>query len=161
MATRILIADADESLLSRYREFLTRTGFEVFVAKNGLECLRVLRRFVPDVLVLELEIGIGVLSLMHNASDVPLVPTLLLTSCQDSSVVDAAIRFPMVTHCQSKPLGPGQLGTLIRRVLDDTPEEVEVAVEHRAEVGNSLDKSQAHTVELNTGRAARCQERVK
>ena len=39
MTTRVLIADPDPALLSSYRDFLVRNGFEVALAADGLDCL--------------------------------------------------------------------------------------------------------------------------
>ncbi len=88
---RVLITDADENLLDRYREQLGLHGCDVVVATNGVECLQRLREEVPDVLVLEPSIpwggGDGVLAMMHEQFDVPLVPVLVLTHGRDRGVL--------------------------------------------------------------------------
>ena len=71
MKMRVLIADSDPALLASYRDFLVRQGFEVALARDGLDCLAQLRSTFPDVLVLEPELpwgqGDGVLALMEEA----------------------------------------------------------------------------------------------
>jgi DNA-binding response OmpR family regulator len=75
---RVLLADPDESLLAAYRGYLSQDGFEVALATNGLDCLAELRRFQPDVLVMEPALpwgwGDGVLARMRERDDVPWFP---------------------------------------------------------------------------------------
>ena len=81
---RVLIADRDETLLNAYREYLLRDGFDVVTAMDGLDCVAKLRSFVPDLLVLDPELpwgrGDGVLAVMHEDADVPVVPVMVLSA---------------------------------------------------------------------------------
>jgi CheY-like chemotaxis protein len=84
MTHRVLLTDADTILLSMYRTFLTEQRFTVRTASSGLECMELLRKWRPDVLVLDSHLpwgaGLGVLALMREDPDVPVVPVLLLTT---------------------------------------------------------------------------------
>ena len=50
---RILIADNDEPRLGIVQSYLWDHGHEAEIAVDGLECIAILREFVPDVLVLD------------------------------------------------------------------------------------------------------------
>lgn len=69
MAT-VLLAEADRELRETYFAFLSRNGFRVESAGDGLECLAKLRQFTPDVLILDLEMpwggGSGVLGFLQE-----------------------------------------------------------------------------------------------
>lgn len=52
---RVLVADDDESVRCSTAEALGRRGMDVETAADGLEAVRVARRFRPDVGVLDLE----------------------------------------------------------------------------------------------------------
>jgi DNA-binding response OmpR family regulator len=84
MTLRVLLTDADTILLSIYRSFLVEQRFLVRTAATALECVDLLRRWRPDVLVLDAALpwgsGQGVLALMREDPDVPIVPILLLTT---------------------------------------------------------------------------------
>lgn len=125
MSTRVLIADTDQSLLNSYRECFARNGFEVATAVSGLDCVAKLRRFNPDVMVLELDMpwggGVGVLALMHEGYNVPPVPVMVLTARRDLRDLDDVLLFEMVSDYHVKPLGPEQLVRTIRRLLEDPP----------------------------------------
>jgi len=118
---RVLIADPNEILRAVYREFLSWDGFRVATAADGLECLSRLRRFRPQVLVLEPELpmggGDGVLALMHEDPSIALVPVVVVTAAKDQSVLARVLDFP-VDAVQSKPLEPSRLAQGIRCVLD-------------------------------------------
>ena len=83
MSMSVLIADADPLLLSAYRAYLLE-GVEVRTATSGLTCLEELRRWRPDVLVLDADLpwgsGLGVLAVMRDDPTLPLIPVLLLTA---------------------------------------------------------------------------------
>jgi chemosensory pili system protein ChpA (sensor histidine kinase/response regulator) len=120
MPIRVLIADPDESLLASYHEFLSRRGFEVITARNGLECIARLREFVPDVLVLEPELawdqGPGSLVRLHESANLPPVPVLVLTSEKGPSSLEWLAAFS-ITDYHFKPLPPAQLANHIGALL--------------------------------------------
>ncbi len=125
MSQRILIADCDERLLHAYADCLCAAGFDVKTASDGLECLDVLKDFDPDLLVLEPQIpwgqGEGVVSLMREEPDVPLVPLIVLTSGTDLLDAYQLPRFPVLERHQ-KPLSPDELTKSVQRLARNTAE---------------------------------------
>jgi len=121
MATRVLIADPDRYLLATYKEHLSLEGFEVATAQDGLECLRRLREFGPDALVLEPEIpwggGDGIVSMMHEDEDLPRVRTVvLLTHRCNPAVLYNIATFPISDYL-AKPTTARHLAQRIRSAL--------------------------------------------
>ena len=53
MRTRLLIADEDEFLLGLEDRFFSAHGFEVETAASGVECFEKMRRFSPDVAIID------------------------------------------------------------------------------------------------------------
>ena len=53
---RVLIADHDELLVESLTLHLSRNGHVAKVASSAIECMDILRSFVPDVLVLDCEL---------------------------------------------------------------------------------------------------------
>ena len=115
-AVRVLIADSDQCLLASYRETLLHSGFEVATAADGLVCLDRLRQFRPDVLVLEPSLpwggGDGVLTLMHEEADLPLVPVIILTSGGDRGLLYRLARF----HVEGYHVKPLEGKALLERI---------------------------------------------
>src|SRR5581483_220998 len=120
MNNRILIADKDESLLATYREFLLRDGFDVVTATDGLDCVAKLRAFDPDVLVLEPQLpwgnGEGVLAMMYEEADVPLVPVMILSGCEEPDGHYGVGVCPVSAY-HLKPISPNLLAQSLRRLL--------------------------------------------
>lgn len=116
MSARVLIADPDVCLLETYRDYLERHGDQVATAVDGLACLEQLRKFAPDVLVLEPSIpwgcGDGVLALMHEEPDVPQVPVIVLTYGRDRAALYRMAPFKIDDY-QIKPLRPSRLAARI------------------------------------------------
>lgn len=120
MPVRVLIADPDEYLLGTYRDYMEQHGFEVATATTGLECLKSLRDCPPDVLVLEPSIpwgwGDGVLAMMHEETDIPLVPVIVLTYGRDRGVLYRLAPFKIDDY-QIKPLRAERLAHRVRALL--------------------------------------------
>jgi len=79
---RVLIADEDEEFLEFAQRYLSRRGLEVKTATNGLESVAIIRRDVPDVVVLERELlwggSDGVRACMQQVpawSEIPVILT--------------------------------------------------------------------------------------
>jgi len=121
MATRVLIADPDRHLLAAYEEHLSLEGFEVATAQDGLECLRRLREFAPDVLVLEPAIpwggGDGIVAMMEEEPDLRRVCLVLLLTygCNPATLYNIAT-FPISDYLV-KPRTARNLAQRLRSAL--------------------------------------------
>ena len=78
---RVLIADGDEVLMGVAQCYLARHGHEVKTATNGLECVALLRRDVPDVVVLQRELlwggSDGIRAFMQQVPRCSEIPVIL------------------------------------------------------------------------------------
>ena len=121
MSARVLIADPDVYTLDAYRDYLEQHGCEVATATTGLECVAELRSCTPDVLILEPAIlwggGDGVLAVMHEESDIPSVPVVVLTFGRDRGVLYRLAPFAIDDY-QIKPLSAKRLMQQIHLLLD-------------------------------------------
>lgn len=54
MATKILIVEDDPFLLKAYQSKFKNSGFEVQIATDGVDALKILESFLPNVIVLDL-----------------------------------------------------------------------------------------------------------
>ncbi len=86
----ILFAEDDQLLLTLYRKQLQQAGYHVIPAQDGLEAMRNLSMFVPDLVVLDLLMpkfnGEEVLQYVCNNARLARVPLIILSS---NTVVDA------------------------------------------------------------------------
>jgi len=75
---RILVADDEEGIRILYQEELESEGYEVTLAANGQEVLALLDSFVPDLVVLDIQMpdmsGIEILQYIRNRfRDLPVI----------------------------------------------------------------------------------------
>jgi DNA-binding response OmpR family regulator len=119
MSLRVLLTDADPVLLSVYRAFLVDQRIAVRTACNAFECLDELRRWRPDVLVLDADLpggsGLDVLGVMNEDVTVPVIPVLLLSKGGPSADLDVAIRDYAL---MIKPVPATVLADIIRTLAD-------------------------------------------
>jgi len=89
---RILIADGSEVFLDLLESFLRDRGHTVATVRNGLECAMELRRFVPDVLLLERNLlwggSDGIIALMRDQLGPASPPVILMTDRQEAAHED-------------------------------------------------------------------------
>jgi CheY-like chemotaxis protein len=87
MKPTLLIADGDAEFCALYWLFLSKCGYEVETASDGLECLEKLQRAMPAVVLLDLELPRGggdvVLAWLREERPVSGVGVILTTTtCQ-------------------------------------------------------------------------------
>ncbi|HEX9190812.1 MAG TPA: response regulator [Candidatus Deferrimicrobiaceae bacterium] len=79
---RILVVDDEESIRELYRAELAEEGYEVDLAADGLQALRRLDAFRPDLVTLDVKMpGIdGIETLRRIRERHPTVPVILVTA---------------------------------------------------------------------------------
>ena len=119
-SVRVLLADPDQPLLATYQEALSRESFTVEIAQDGLECVAQLRCFGPDVLVLAPDLlwgrAEGVLAMMHEDPDVPLIPVMVLSGRRNLNEARGIGVFPISAY-HVKPVSPRLLAMSLRRLM--------------------------------------------
>ncbi|MCR4414719.1 MAG: carbon storage regulator [Thermoguttaceae bacterium] len=117
---RLLIADADRSLLICYADYLSERGYQVATAADALECVERVRELRPDVLVLDPCLpwggGDGVLAVMQEDPTIEPVPVIVVTYRRDPGQLYRLAAYP-ISDLQFKPLGPRRLAERIAAVL--------------------------------------------
>ena len=81
---RVLVVDDEATLIDTIRYNLRREGYEVHVAGEGNEALRLARASAPDLVVLDLMLpGLDGLEVCHQLRRESTVPILMLTAKDD------------------------------------------------------------------------------
>ena len=89
----LLVADDDEDILTLVELRLTRSGFDVVVARDGEEALRLAHEAGPDLAVLDWMMpkasGVEVVRALREDDETASLPVLLLTArAADADVVE-------------------------------------------------------------------------
>jgi DNA-binding response OmpR family regulator len=115
---KILIVDDDFAITTNMAPFLERTGFDVAVAANGQECLRIVGSFAPDLIVLDVLMphvdGREVLRQLRQAGN--WTPIILLTQVGNATERAMALEEGADDYL-NKPFDPQELVARIRSVL--------------------------------------------
>ncbi len=80
---KVLLIDDDPVVTTMYAKMLREQGFEVEIAGNGEEGLEAIRRQLPDVVLLDLDLpkvsGISLLKTVRNRQRTKSLPVVILT----------------------------------------------------------------------------------
>jgi CheY-like chemotaxis protein len=121
----VLLVDDDPLVLCLYQQALFRLGFKVDTASDGLEAIKALGDFVPDVMVLDLMMprlsGAEVLKRMRADPQLAQLPVIVLSNAyMDPQVRDAAVMGARKGLLKST-CTPWLLAAVIEEVLGGKP----------------------------------------
>jgi DNA-binding response OmpR family regulator len=116
----LLVADDDEDILALVRLRLSRSGFEVIVARNGEEALRLAQERHPDLAVLDWMMpkasGLEVLRAIRADSRTADIPVVLLTARASEADVQEGLAAGAIDYI-AKPFSPQELATRVHDIL--------------------------------------------
>lgn len=155
MGARILVVDDEVQLVRVLRGYLEQAGFDVLMAYDGQEALRVARQEEPDLVVLDLMLprvdGIDVCRVLRRESQVPII---MLTARVEETDRIVGLELGADDYV-TKPFSPREVVARVRAVLRRTrgeegprPEEVYSVGALRLDTGRRLLLVGARKVEL-------------
>ncbi len=125
MAKKILVVDDERHIVRLVEVNLSRAGYEVLTAYDGVEALEVFAREKPDMVVLDVMMprmdGFEVLKKLqadHSSANVPII--MLTAKAQDADIFRGWSSG--VSSYLTKPFNPRELLTFVERIfqsLDD------------------------------------------
>ena len=105
---RVLVIDDSEDIRGVYEDFFSREGHVVHGVENGLEGLRALRVFRPDLVILDIAMPVmdGLEFLLHLRSDFapPLPPAIVCSGFESAEPAALDISERAVTSADSLTL---------------------------------------------------------
>lgn len=120
MPPTILIADDDPELADLYQTYLGQCGYRVLTASGGVQCLPIIRRESPAVIVASVEMpwggADGLLDYLQQESSVGGVPSVILTGDVADENVAPLRESPCVFRYLRKPFLMGRLLDYVRAI---------------------------------------------
>ncbi len=114
---KVLVVDDDRHIVDLVRLYLERDGYQVLVAYDGLEALKLARQRRPDLIVLDLLLpevdGLDVCRILQTESKVPIIMLTARTTEEDKLIGLELGADDYVT----KPFSPRELVARVRAVL--------------------------------------------
>jgi DNA-binding response OmpR family regulator len=121
---RILAVDDEPFVLELITTRLQLAGYAVTPAKDGARALEMLREFIPDAMVLDINMpgvdGFEVLEQMHAVPRWAVIPTMVLTARNRSEDVRRAMSLGARDYL-TKPFEDQQLLMRVARLLRRLP----------------------------------------
>jgi CheY-like chemotaxis protein len=122
LAKRVLLVDDDPLVLRLYQEGLSRLGFEVSTATDGVAALKALRSSKPDVVVLDLMMpklsGAEVLKFMRGEKQFHSLPVIVLSNAYMDPLANQAADLGVHTGLLKVKCTPASLAAAIHEVLE-------------------------------------------
>jgi two-component system, OmpR family, response regulator MtrA len=116
----LLVADDDEDVLMLVQLRLSRSGYEVVVARDGEEALRLVREKQPDLAVLDWMMpkasGLEVLRALRADEETASIPVLMLTARASASDIEQGLAAGADDYI-AKPFSPQELATRVQSIL--------------------------------------------
>ena len=119
---RIVYVEDDEDMIGLVKLILERKGFQVVGAKNGREGLEIIRKELPDLVLLDLMMpeidGWNVFQQIRSNKATKEIPVIVITAKAQNIDRVLGLQIAKVSDYISKPFKPQELIDCISKVLD-------------------------------------------
>ncbi|MCK5124477.1 MAG: response regulator transcription factor [Dehalococcoidia bacterium] len=140
---KVLVVDDDVKTVELVKLYLNRDNYQVLIAYDGIEALRLARESCPDLIVLDLMLpdvdGLEVCRVLRHESDVPIIMLTARSTDQDKLTGLGLGADDYVT----KPFSPKELAARVRAVLRRLPGERGPEEINRDELSMNFTKHEA------------------
>jgi len=93
---RVLVVEDDKFLVNAYRVKLSKAGYDVKVATDGEEVMKLLQTFVPDMIILDLVIpkkdGFSVLQDLKSTNSLKDIPIIVASNLGQKEDIERATK---------------------------------------------------------------------
>jgi CheY-like chemotaxis protein len=121
----VLLVDDDAVTLKLYETALTRLGFKVTSAVDGIRASQALISAKPDVVVLDLMMpnfnGVDVLKFIRTNGNLKELPVIVLTNAYLTDIAEKAIALGVQDASLKVRCSPPQLAKTINRIFEEGP----------------------------------------
>jgi two-component system, OmpR family, alkaline phosphatase synthesis response regulator PhoP len=116
----VLVVDDEEDILELIQYNLEKEGYTVKTVKTGEECLAIVGKLAPDIVVLDLMLpgldGLEVCKRLKRSEDSRSIPVLMLTAKSEDSDIVSGLELGADDYI-TKPFSPKVLIARVRAVL--------------------------------------------
>ncbi|MCE2465402.1 MAG: response regulator transcription factor [Dehalococcoidia bacterium] len=129
MAERVLVVEDDPNTLEIVELYLRRDGYEVLVAKDGMEGLALSEEQSPDLVILDLMLPkLHGMDLCQRLRQVKNVPIIMLTAMVEEKDRLAGLEIGADDYV-TKPFSPRELAARVKAVLRRTARDANASEE--------------------------------
>jgi CheY-like chemotaxis protein len=111
--TTVLFAEDDPSVAQMYKLSLELAGYQVYVASDGLMALEMARRYMPDIMFLDIRMpkmdGLTLLETLRSDQLTKRIPAVILSNWNEKELVERSIRLGGLDHLIKSQTTPAHL----------------------------------------------------
>lgn len=123
MSRKILIVEDERTLNEAYQMLLDKEGYEVHVAFDGEEALKICETVEPDLILLDLRMpklgGIGFLEAYELEAKHPTVKVIVFSNLDTQGEVERAYKLGAHKYMLKAWASPKELSQLVANTLED------------------------------------------
>jgi len=121
---KVLIAEDDNFLSEVYVTKLVSENFDVFLAQDGEEALKIAKQEIPDILLLDIFMpamnGIEVLKKVKAIPSLAKVDIMVLTNANEKEFLDQARKLGVQDYLIKSHFTPDEVVEKIKQILNKT-----------------------------------------
>ena len=122
MTKKILIADDEPNIVISLEFLMQQSGYEIRMADNGEDALRLAREFMPDVLLLDIMLplknGFQVCQMIREAPELSSIRIIMLTAKGRETEIAKGLALGADAYV-TKPFATRELLETVRRLLGE------------------------------------------
>ena len=142
MREKILIADDDLFITTLYETKLHKDGMDVVLASNGEEAIQKLQTFVPDIILLDLQMpkinGVQVLTYIRAHPCLKNIPVIVFSNAFANNLVDQAWAAGATKFITKNQCTPNGLVLEVRETLEEANNPPESEAPPALEIQNTV-----------------------
>ena len=120
----VLVVDDEEMTRKLLRLMLERDGFVIVEAEDGLEALDMIKREMPDIIIMDVMMpnmdGFSACQALRNKPETAEIPIILLSARAQTEAIRAGLSAG-ANRYMTKPISKPELVQTIRDLLSDVP----------------------------------------
>lgn len=135
MVRTILVVEDADLLRRMYTDRLTRDGYHVLVANNGIEALSTLRSNTPDLILLDLVMpqmsGLEVLDVVQRDPRLSAIPVVVLSNLGQDADIRRGIEMGAADYLVKNDARPADVSEKISSILSQAAEHAKAVQTYR------------------------------
>ena len=121
----VLVVEDDAAVADIYQLALEQAGYDVRIARDGVEGLRLAAELLPDFVFLDIRMpnldGIGALRRLAASPETSAIPTVMLSNFDDPALVRESLSLGAKEYLVKAATNPTELASVVARWLSTRP----------------------------------------
>lgn len=118
---RVCIIDDDDNIREIYATALELDGYQLLLAKNGAEGIELVRKYMPDIILLDLQMpvknGMEVLEDLKGDEELNRIPVVILSNIDSEESFDAIGKYNTHFYLVKSLTTPRKVVGIVHEVL--------------------------------------------